>query len=173
MYLFRSPSPSKYRNPKSRLQQQLPRGLPPFDILGRTFNVLQWIHVMNLDIQPILLDKVPQLFRILQCLFPCVDVIEQRGSQQFDILGREAPIQCPISSKSMTEPRLEKGHTYARANPVTGPEALPKETMDPFRRTVAKQLSNVALPTESNTTCTPSPPVIFKISLVNFSRSSS
>jgi hypothetical protein len=75
-----------------RLQQQLSRSLPPLNILRRALDLFQRVDVVNLNIQPVLLNEPPKLLRILQELLARGDVVKQRSAQQLDILRRQTPV---------------------------------------------------------------------------------
>jgi hypothetical protein len=81
-----------------RLQQQLSRSLPPLDILRRALDLFQRIDVVNLNIQPILLNETPQLLRILQKLLARSNVVKQRSTQQLHILRRQTPVTSLATS---------------------------------------------------------------------------
>jgi hypothetical protein len=128
---------------------------------------------VNLDLESVLLNILPKLFRRLFQLLARSNVVEQCWTQELDVLcGQPSESQVNIEFSS-NDNNIKRVETYASANPVTGPDALPKLTILPFLLTTDKQLSNVTLPTESNTTCTPSPPVISSTFFTNTSLSSS
>ena len=74
-----------------RLQQQFAGRLPPLDIFGRALDVLQWVNIMDLDVQAVLLDETPQFLGILLEFFASGNVVEQCSAQELDVLRREAP----------------------------------------------------------------------------------
>lgn len=95
------------------LQYQLSSRLPRFDVLSRPYNIVQWIDVMDPDIQTIL-NKLPQLFRSLLQLLPCRNVVEQSRSQQLDILRRKTSTIIVSTSFPTSSNQLQGQLTQAQ-----------------------------------------------------------
>jgi hypothetical protein len=74
------------RSAKLRLEHQLTRGLPALDILRCSYNIAQWVHIMNFDIQSIFLNEIPQLLRCFLKLLARGDIVEQRRAEKLDVL---------------------------------------------------------------------------------------
>jgi hypothetical protein len=72
-----------------RLEQQLSSRFPPFNILRRLYNIAEWIDLVDLDIQPVLLNELPKLACSLLQLLTCCNVVEQRGTHKLDVLWGE------------------------------------------------------------------------------------
>lgn len=77
---------SKHYYQHLRLQQQLSSGLPPLDILRGALDILQWVNLVDLDVQSILLNEIPQLLGILLELLARGNIVVQRSAQELNVL---------------------------------------------------------------------------------------
>ena len=69
-----------------RLQDQLSSCLPALNVLSCPHNIAQRVNIVDLDIQFILLDEVPEFLGSLQYFLACGEVVEQGGTDEFDVL---------------------------------------------------------------------------------------
>jgi hypothetical protein len=72
------------------LQDQLSCCLPALNVLRRLHDITELVHFVDLDIESIVLDELPQLLRGLLELFASRDVVEERWADELYVLWREA-----------------------------------------------------------------------------------
>lgn len=72
------------------LQNQLSCRLPALNVLRRLHDITELVYFVDLDIEPVLLDELPQLIGGLLELLAGRDVVEERWANELDVLRREA-----------------------------------------------------------------------------------
>lgn len=90
---------------------------------------------MDSDVEPVLLDKLPYLASALLKLFMGGDVVEERGTEELDVLSREASVRhistclSPVEKKT---PRKKKQKNSPQRKPRHRPRRIPETNHTPL-----------------------------------------
>ena len=123
--------------------------------LMRLRYIFEIIDLVNTCVHLVFQDEVEKLVGVGLELFSGEDVLEERRSQNLDVLGGESTVlQSSVESRHTDQC---SGHTHAIASGGTAPLAFPKLASVPFLAKQSRLRSKVDFPTLSNTALTPSP----------------
>lgn len=129
----------------------------------RLSNVFKRVYLVDLNLQRSRFEKPEQLAGVVIKFGPSCNVVVQSRAEKPDVVTSEQPRdgswRFSVFQISSFNCWGRLGATHPMFNGGTGPLAFPKNTTVPFLLTAFKLFSHVSLPTESNTTSTPSPPV--------------